>query len=201
MSLTGGHAHAAPVANRELRNPGTQATLLVTMRIVVPELSFVILIGPSGSGKTTFARRHFRPTEILSSDVYRGLVSDDETDQTASDDAFEALYCVARKRLARGRLTVLDATNVHAASRTKAVALARELERLPIAIVFDLPEQVCNERNRSRTDRDWNPYLASTQRHQFLRGVKDLEKEGFRKVYLLSSVAEVDAAVVAREPL
>ena len=171
------------------------------MRIVIPELSFVVLIGPSGSGKSTFARRHFRPTEILGSDTFRGLVSDDENDQTATEDAFEALYSVARKRLGRGRLTVLDATNVQPESRKKAVAVAREFERLPIAIVFDLPEQVCNERNRSRTDRDSNPYLASTQRQQFLRGMKDLEKEGFRKTYLLSSVEEVDAASVVREPL
>jgi len=171
------------------------------MRIVIPELSFVVLIGPSGSGKSTFARRHFRPTEILGSDTFRGLVSDDENDQTATEDAFEALHSVARKRLRRGRLTVLDATNVQPESRKKAVAVAREFERLPIAIVFDLPEQVCNERNRSRPDRDWNPYLASTQRQQFLRGMKDLEKEGFRKTYLLSSVEEVDAATVAREPL
>lgn len=173
----------------------------MSLRLVVPDLSFVVLIGPSGTGKSTFARRHFKPTEILSSDVFRGLVSDDENDQTATEDAFEALYSVARKRLTRGRLTVLDATNVHAESRKKAIALARELLRLPIAIVFDLPEQVCNERNRSRTDRDWNPYLASTQRQQFLRGMKDLEKEGFRKVYVLSSVEEVDAATVVREPL
>jgi len=171
------------------------------MRIVIPELSFVVLIGPSGSGKSTFARRHFRPTEILGSDTFRGLVSDDENEPTATEDAFEALYSVARKRLRRGRLTVLDATNVQPESRKKAVAVAREFERLPIAIVFDLPEQVCNERNRSRPDRDWNPYLASTQRQQFLRGMKDLEKEGFRKTYLLSSVEEVDAATVAREPL
>jgi len=171
------------------------------MRIVVPDLSFVVLIGPSGSGKSTFALRHFRPTEILGSDTFRGLVSDDENDQTATEDAFEALYSVARKRLRRGRLTVLDATNVQPESRKKAVAVAREFERLPIAIVFDLPEQVCNERNRSRTDRDWNPYLASTQRQQFLRGMKDLEKEGFRKTYLLSSVEEVDAATVVRQPL
>jgi len=173
------------------------------MRIVVPELSFVVLIGPSGSGKSTFARRHFRPTEILSSDVFRGLVSDDENDQTATEDAFEALYSVARKRLARGRLTVLDATNVQPESRKKAVAVAREFGRLPIAIaiVLGLPEQVCNERNRSRTDRDWNPYLAGTQRQQFLRGMKDLEREGFKKTYVLRSVEEVEAATVVREPL
>ena len=171
------------------------------MRIVVPELSFVVLIGPSGSGKSTFARRHFKPTEILSSDTYRGLVSDDENDQTATEDAFDALYSVARKRLARGRLTVLDATNVQPESRKKAVAVARDLDRLPVAIVFDLSEQVCNERNRARTDRDWNPYLASTQRQQFLRGMEELQKEGFRSVYRLGSVKEVDATTVVREPL
>src|SRR5262249_56059494 len=103
-----------------------------------------VLIGGWGSGKSTFARRHFKPTEILSSDTYRGFVSDDENDQTATEDAFDALYCVARRRLARGRLTVLDATNVQPESRKKAVAVAREFERLPIAIVFALPEQLCN---------------------------------------------------------
>src|SRR5690242_12982209 len=191
-------------ARRTGRGVGTTRGTLpvrVSPRLVIPELSFVVLIGPSGCGKSTFARRHFRPTEVLSSDVYRGLVSDDENDQTATEDAFEALYSVARRRLARGRLTVLDATNVQPESRKKALAVAREFERLPIAIVFDLPEQLCSERNRSRTDRDWNPYLASTQRQQFLRGMKDLEKEGFRKTYLLSSGEEVDAATVIREPL
>ena len=170
-------------------------------QISIPELSFVLLIGPSGCGKSTFARRHFKPTEILSSDVYRGFVSDDENDQAATEDAFDALYCVARKRLAAGRLTVLDATNVQLESRKKAVAVARELDRLPIAIVFDLPEEVCNERNRARPDRDWNPYLAGTQRQQLLRAIQGLQKEGFRKVYVLSSVEEVDAATVVREPL
>ena len=127
------------------------------MKLSIPELSLVVLIGPSGSGKSTFARRHFKATEILSSDVYRGFVSDDENDQAATEDAFDALYYVARKRLAAGKLTVLDATNVQAESRKKAVAVARELDVSPIAIVFDLPEEVCNERNRARPDRDWNP--------------------------------------------
>jgi len=171
------------------------------VRLVIPELSFVLLVGPSGSGKSTFARRHFKPTEILSSDVYRGLVSDDENDQTATEDAFDALYAVARKRLARGRLTVLDATNVKPASRKSAVALAREYERLPIAIVFDLPEQVCCERNAARLDRDCGPYVVETQRRQMLRGIDDLEKEGFLRVYRLTSVEELEAATVVREPL
>jgi predicted kinase len=171
------------------------------MKITIPELSFVVLIGPSGSGKSTFARRHFKPTEILSSDVYRGLVSDDDNDQTATEDAFDALYAVARKRLARGRLTVLDATNVKPESRKKAVELAREYQRLPIVIVFDLPEQLCRERNAARPERDCGPYVVETQRRQMLRGLDDLEEEGFRRVYRLTSVEEVEAATVAREPL
>ena len=90
----------------------TQSTLLATVRLSIPELSLVVLVGPSGSGKSTFARRHFKPTEVLSSDTFRALVSDDENDQTATEDAFEVLYHVGRKRLGAGRLVVLDATNV-----------------------------------------------------------------------------------------
>jgi protein phosphatase len=171
------------------------------MRIAIPELSFVILIGPSGCGKSTFARRHFKATEILSSDVYRGLVSDDENDQAATEDAFDALYYVARKRLAAGRLTVLDATNVQPESRKKAVAVAREYHILPVAIVFDLPERVCHERNATRPDRQFGPYVVRTQRQQMHRGMRDLEREGFRQVYRLNTVEELDAATVVREPL
>ena len=61
-------------------------------RIEVPELAVIAMVGVSGSGKSTFARKHFKATEILSSDHYRGVVSDDETDQSASGDAFDALY-------------------------------------------------------------------------------------------------------------
>jgi predicted kinase len=171
------------------------------VRLSIPDLSFVILIGPSGSGKSTFARRHFKPTEVLSSDVYRGLVSDDENDQTATEDAFDALYYVARKRLAAGRLTVLDATNVQPESRKKAVAVASEYHMLPLAIVFDLPERVCQERNAGRLDRDLGPHLLRQQLEQMHRGMLNLEKEGFRQVYRLSSVEEVDAATVVREAL
>lgn len=170
------------------------------MRLSIPELSLVILIGPSGSGKSTFARRHFKPTEVLSSDTYRGLVSDDENDQTATRDAFDALYYVARKRLAAGRLTVLDATNVQLELRKEAVALAREYHMAPVAIVFDLPERLCHERNAGRPDRAFGRQVVRTQRQQMHQGMREMEKEGFRHVYRLSSVEEVDAATVIREP-
>jgi protein phosphatase len=171
------------------------------VNLSIPELSLVVLIGPSGSGKSTFARRHFKPTEILSSDVYRGLVGDDENDQTVTEDAFDALYYVGRKRLAAGRLTVLDATNVQPHARAKALALAREFQRLVIAVVFDLPESELLLRNRDRGDRDMTPHVVRDQVQQMRRGIAHLEREGFRRVYRLGSVDDVDAATVVREPL
>src|ERR1044072_7276426 len=106
--------------------------------ITIPELSLVVLIGPSGCGKSTFARTHFKPTEVISSDFCRALVSDDENDQAATKDAFEVLHYVAAKRLARGHLTVVDATNVQPEARKPLVELARRYHVLPAAIVLDI---------------------------------------------------------------
>src|SRR5262245_57852989 len=104
------------------------------MTISIPELSLVILIGPSGAGKSTFARKHFKATEILSSDFCRGLVSDDEANQGASGDAFDVLHLIAERRLARGRLTVIDATNVQGDARKPLLALARRYHVQTVAI-------------------------------------------------------------------
>src|ERR1700688_2544789 len=125
------------------------------MQITIPELSLVVLIGASGSGKSSFARKHFKPTEVLSSDYCRGLVSDDENSQAATNDAFEVLHFIAAKRLAAGKLVVVDATNVQPAARKPIIALAREYDVLPTAIVFNLPERLCQDRNRGRPDRDF----------------------------------------------
>ncbi|MGQ4420654.1 AAA family ATPase, partial [Streptomyces sp. SAS_269] len=119
----------------------------------VTDLSLVVLVGASGSGKSTFARRHFKPTEVISSDFCRGLVSDDENDQSASRDAFDVLHYIAGKRLAAGRRTVVDATSVQQDSRRRLVELAKKYDVLPLAIVLDVPEDVCAERNAARTDR------------------------------------------------
>lgn len=161
------------------------------MKLTVPELSLVVLIGPSGSGKSTFARKHFKATEVLSLDFCRGLVSDDENDQTATDDAFEVLHFIAAKRLAAGRLTVIDATNVQTEARKPLVALAREYHCLPVAIVFNLPEKLCQERNRQRPDRSFGPHVVRQQSQQLQRSLRGLQREGFRHVFLLSSPKEV----------
>ena len=171
------------------------------MTLTIPELSLVVLIGPSGCGKTTFARKHFKDTEVLSSDGFRGLVSDDENDQAATNDAFAALHYVATRRLARGRLTVIDATNVQPEARKPLVALAREYHVLPVAVVLDLPERLCHDRNRSRPNRDFGPHVVRNQKSQLHRSLRGLGREGFRHVHVLKTQDEVDAAVFERQPL
>ena len=171
------------------------------MQIKIPKLSRVILIGPSGSGKSTFAQKSFLPSEVLSSDYCRGLVSDNENDQAATNDAFDVLHYVAAKRLARGRLTVVDATNVQPESRAPLVALARKYHCLPVAIVLNLPEEICHERNRDRQDRVFGPHVIRQQKTQLRRALKGLKREGFRHVFVLDSVVEVEAAVIERVPL
>ncbi|MER5479737.1 polynucleotide kinase-phosphatase [Streptomyces sp. NPDC002734] len=166
----------------------------------VTDLSLVVLVGASGSGKSTFARRLFRPTEVISSDFCRGLVSDDENDQSATRDAFDVLHYIAGKRLAAGRRTVVDATNVQPEARRQLIQLAREHDVLPIAIVLDVPESVCAERNAARVDRADMPRRV-VQRHvrELKRSLRHLEREGFRKVHVLRGVAEVEGATVVTE--
>ncbi|MGA2988761.1 MAG: polynucleotide kinase-phosphatase, partial [Terriglobia bacterium] len=152
-------------------------------------------------GKSTFAKLHFKPTEVLSSDFCRGLVSDDENDQAATNDAFEVLHFIARKRLAAGKLTTIDATNVQPEARKPLVALAREFHALPVAIVFDLPDKLCHERNRNRANRDFGPHVVRSQVQQMRRSLRGLEREGFRHVFVLTSPEEIESVSIDRQPL
>jgi protein phosphatase len=171
------------------------------VKITIPELSLVLLVGPSGSGKSTFARRHFKPTEVLSSDFCRGLVADNENDQTVTGEAFEILHFIARKRLALGRLTVIDATNVQPESRKSLVEVAREFHVLPVALVFNFPEKVCQERNRNRPDRDFGPHVIRNQSQQLRRSLRGLEREGFRHVHVFGAPADIEGLEIERQPL
>ncbi|GGW20045.1 polynucleotide kinase-phosphatase [Streptomyces capoamus] len=166
----------------------------------VTDLALVVLVGASGSGKSTFARRHFKPTEVISSDFCRGLVGDDENDQDATRDAFDVLHYIAGKRLAAGRRTVVDATSVQQDARRRLVELAREYDVLPVAIVLDVPEEVCAERNAGRPDRAALPRRV-VQRHirELRRSLRHLEREGFRRVHVLRGVREVENATVVTE--
>lgn len=165
----------------------------------IPELSMVVLVGASGAGKSTFARTHFRPTEVLSSDFCRGLVADDTNDQSATGDAFDVLHYIARKRLGAGRLTVIDATNVQASSRRPLVALAREQHVLPVAIVLDLPAKLCHARNAEREDRVFGEHVARQHVSQLRKSLRKMKREGFRHITVLSSPEEIESVVIERQ--
>lgn len=166
------------------------------MQIALPRPSLVLLVGVSGSGKSTFARTHFRPTEILSSDACRALLSDDEADQSATTDAFALLRWIAAKRLARGKLAVIDATNVQEWARAQFVELAREANVPVVAIVFDLPDAIARERNLSR-DRSVPGEVIEQQAQDLRDHLATLPNEGFREVFVLRTPEEVrDVQVV-----
>ncbi len=169
--------------------------------IAIPELALVALVGITGSGKSTFAAQHFGRFEVVSSDFCRGLVADDENDQSASADAFDVLGHIAGKRLERGRLTVVDATNVGKDARRQVVELARAHDVLPVAIVLDVPVSIAAQRNAARADRDFGPGVVKRHHDQLRRSLRGLEREGFRQVHVLHGVDEIAAATVVRERL
>ncbi|MET9626245.1 polynucleotide kinase-phosphatase [Lentzea sp. NPDC006480] len=171
------------------------------MDLKIPDLCLVVLIGASGSGKSTFARKHFLPTQVLSSDYFRGLVSDDENDQSASAAAFDVLHYVAAKRLEAGKITVVDATNVQAPDRAKLIEVAKKANVLPVAIVLDTPTDVCLRRNAQRPDRDFGAHVVKRHRAALQRSLKFLGKEGFKRVHVLRSESDVDSSVIVYEKL
>ena len=171
------------------------------MNIEIPDFSLVVLIGSTGSGKSTFAAKHFLPTEVISSDYCRGLVADDENDQSINADAFDLVREIDGKRLKHRKLAVIDATNVRAAERKGWVELARKWHALPVAIVFDPGIDICIARNKARPDRSFGGQVVQRMVSEIRRGLGGLQREGFRQVWKLSSVDSIEAATVIRQPL
>jgi predicted kinase len=170
----------------------------VNRSLALPADALVLLIGPSGSGKTTFAARHFARSQVLSSDALREMIADDPTDQSATDDAFTLLHEILAMRLRRGRLTVVDATNLEVWARAKLLDAAWQLRRPGVAIVLDVGLEVCLERNATRRPRPVPPATIRRQ-HRWLRdSLLNLPSEGFAAVHHLASAAEVDAVRVER---
>lgn len=172
-----------------------------TLILEIPDPSLVVLVGPSGAGKSKFAARHFLPTEVVSSDFCRALVSDDENNMAATPAAFRVLHSIAGERLQSRRLTVIDATSVDPDSRKPLVALARKHGCPSVAIVLDMPEEICIERNKGRSERHLDNRVIRQQSVQMKRSTENLQAEGFHSVYRLESVEAVDAATVVRRPV
>lgn len=169
------------------------------MQLNLPELALVLLIGPSGAGKSTFAHKHFRPTEVLSSDACRAMISDDENDQLVTPEAFELLYYIAEQRLRYGRFTVIDATHVQRDWRKGALELAKTYHVPVAAIVLDLPEEVCLAQNRLRTHRVLEDSVIQQHHQQLQQSLAGIDQEGFYRIFRLQSREAVAAAAIHRE--
>lgn len=171
------------------------------MKIEIPEFALVLLVGASGTGKSSFAAKHFLPTETVSSDRMRGWVADDETDQSATQDAFDVLHYVVEKRLKGRRFTVIDATNVQPDARKGLIALARKWHALAVAIVFDMPEALAVARNAERPDRQFGAGPVRRQMLNLKKSMRGLQREGLRYVHVLRSEEQVDAVEIIRTKL
>lgn len=151
----------------------------------IPVPSLVLLIGSSGAGKSTFAARHFQPTEILSSDRCRAMICDDESDQTINTEAFELLHLIARLRLQRRKLTVIDATNLQFRDRQPLLSLAQAARIPAVAIVFNISLETCLAYNQARLGRQ--VALDVLEQHQQLleQTRSSIQTEGFSNIYPL----------------
>lgn len=174
------------------------------MEILIPDPSLVVLVGAAGAGKSTFAARHFAPAEVLSSDRFRGLVSGDEANQAATKAAFAALDSVLERRLAAGRLTVIDATSIEPSARRSLLARATAASIPVTAIVLDLPPATVLARNAARPARVVDVAVVRRQLGR-LRSSLDgpdplIAREGFATIVILTDPADVDRITIRRLP-
>jgi predicted kinase len=172
--------------------------------ILIPRNTLIVLCGPAGSGKTTWAAKHFLPTQIVSSDECRALVFDDPANQNVSPHAFDLVHFIIEKRLTLGRLTVADATNLEREHRGELIKIATRFFFNTAAIVFDVPVEVCLERNAGR-DRKI-PREALTNQHALLKStLMTFDTEGFNYVHVLDENRQSKVKVrvglhVSRQP-
>ena len=160
--------------------------------------ALIVLVGIAASGKSTFASRHFVPSQVLSSDRLRELITDDPSAQGATDDAFDLLHRILDMRLRRGRLMVVDATNVEDWARAELIAAARRHRRPAMALILDVPLEVALERNARRPS-PRPPPTALRRQHRWLHDlVHAIGDEGFSAVHHLRSVDAIEAVAFDR---
>ncbi|MBR6873891.1 MAG: polynucleotide kinase-phosphatase [Ruminococcus sp.] len=170
-------------------------------RIEIPEFCLVALIGATSSGKSTFAHKYFKPTEVLSSDFFRGMVCDNENDQNVSGEAFDLLWYAANKRLDLMKLTVIDATNIQKTARQQVLQVAKSQNVHTAAIVLNLPEELLQERNKQRPDRNLPERVIRQHCVEVRKSIRNLKREGFRFIYIINSLEQLENCEIVRTKL
>ena len=168
------------------------------MELTVPDPALVLLVGPSGSGKSTFGLRHFKQSEIISSDLLREMISDDPSNQDASAEAFRVLAIVVNSRLKRRLTTVIDATNLRAANRRRFRHLASRYGVPVVAIAFDFPPDTFVAHNRSRPDRNVDEEVVRDQASRMRETMASLPLEDYAALFVFRDPAAAEDATVTR---
>ena len=169
------------------------------VRLVRP--SVVVLCGPAACGKSTFAARHFRRTQIISSDHARALVCDDEHDQRFQTQAFALVHFLIEQRLGLNRLCVVDSTALKPASRQNLLDLARKYQVPCVTFFFTVPLEKCVERDAGR-ERTVGRVVVEQQYQLFEQAVASIKQEGFDQVVEISATEmdRVRIEIVFRPP-
>jgi predicted kinase len=164
----------------------------------LPDPCLIVLIGAAGAGKSTLAARLFPLDAVLSSDAYRAIVSGDEADQRATRAAFAILHRELERRLAAGRTTVVDATNVTRFARRGLIERAASHAIPAVAIVLDLDAPIVLGRNAGRVARVVPEPAVRQQLADLARSLQPggLEAEGFAAVHVVSDPMDLDALSV-----
>jgi len=157
----------------------------VALPVGLPADALVLLVGPSGSGKSTWAARQLQPEQVLSSDACRHVVAGDAADQSATADAFKVLHVIARARLRRGLLTVVDATNLTQRARRSLLRLASSAGRPAVAVVFDLSLERCLAQNAARPDRRVPDGVVRRHHREMRSALAQLPSEGYAEIHVL----------------
>jgi protein phosphatase len=174
--------------------------MTATTAIRITEPSLIVLIGPSGSGKSTFANRHFLNHEIVSSDACRAVISNDPLNQAVTHDAFELFHTIISKRLKWGKLCVADATNVSTTARAQLIGIARAHSCPTFAIVFNLEISELTTRLAARSGVRIQSRIIKTQLWRFAYAIEAIHTEGFDRILVFESVADIEKVVFLRHP-
>ncbi|MFE4893780.1 polynucleotide kinase-phosphatase [Peribacillus butanolivorans] len=182
------------------------------MQIVLPHAGIVLLIGPSNSGKSTWLKsmiekEEILPSEVVSSDAFRVLVSDiefidwrgrpkDEADnlmdeyQSISGEAFSMMDSVIEARCRLNKLTFIDATNLHPDDRNRYISLAQKNNVPILSIVLDIPEEDLLVRDEQR-EHPRGKRRIKQQYQTFKREKRVLKKEGYSSLYTLKGTEDI----------
>ncbi|MFF9691054.1 AAA family ATPase [Streptomyces sp. NPDC014623] len=159
----------------------------------IPEPSLVCLIGAAGSGKSTWAAT-WPHTQVLELDRFRALVSDDAGCQESTEDAVFALQAVLEARLARRRMTVVDATNSEKSVRAGLIATVRRHGVPTVALVVPTPLSVCVARQEGRpANRRVPEPVVRAQHTAMVDAFPGLPAEGFDHVVVAENLYRLQA--------